>query len=77
MSTTMDRAGDDAPQNTVLGERAVRVGAYHDRSNDSSGLFPASAITTPMVEGKDVAGLIAAIAITLGPLAAYSLGLGA
>jgi hypothetical protein len=30
-----------------------------------------------MFEGKDLAGLIAAVAITLGPLAANSLGWGA
>jgi hypothetical protein len=39
--------------------------------------FPANALNTPMFEGKDFAGLIAAIAITLGPLAAYSFGWGA
>ena len=39
--------------------------------------FPANALNTPMFEGKDLTGLIAAIAITLGPLAAYSFGWGA
>ena len=39
--------------------------------------FPAAALDTPMFEGKDIAGLIGAIVITLGPLAAYSFGWGA
>lgn len=39
--------------------------------------FPAAALDTPMFEGKDLAGLIGAIIITLGPLAAYSFGWGA
>ncbi len=42
-----------------------------------SSAFPAAALATPMFEGKDLAGLIAAVAITLGPLAANSLGWGA
>ena len=43
----------------------------------SSGIFPQSALNSPMFEGKDIAGIIAAAVITLGPLAAYSLGWGA
>ncbi len=31
----------------------------------------------PMFEGIDIAAFVAAVVITLGPLAAYSLGLGA
>jgi hypothetical protein len=39
--------------------------------------FPAVALSSPMFESKDILGLAAAIVMTLGPLAAYSLGWGA
>lgn len=40
-------------------------------------IYPPHNSSAPMMEGIDVAGLIAAVVITLGPLAAYSLGMGA
>ena len=43
----------------------------------SAGIFPQSVLNSPMFEGKDIGGIIAAAVITLGPLAAYSLGWGA
>jgi hypothetical protein len=52
--------------------------ARHGRiATRSVGLFPASALGGPVFEGKDIAGLVAATVITLGPLAAYSFGFGA
>ncbi|WP_421915950.1 hypothetical protein [Mesorhizobium sp.] len=38
--------------------------------------FSEAVLNSPMFEGKDVAGIIGAAVMTLGPLAAYSLGLG-
>lgn len=72
MTMTMDRPG-----NVAFDERASRRVREDEHYSKSTGLFPAGALSTPMLEGKDVAGLVAAVAITLGPLAAYSLGLGA
>lgn len=46
-------------------------------THNSASAFPPGALNSPVFEGIDIAGLVAAIAITLGPLAAYSLGLGA
>ncbi len=60
----------DVERDNRLASRAVPTRAY------AVG-FPATALNTPMFEGKDLAGLIAGIAITLGPLAAYSFGWGA
>lgn len=39
--------------------------------------FSQAVLNSPMFEGKDVAGLIGAAVMTLGPLAAYSFGFGA
>jgi hypothetical protein len=39
--------------------------------------YPPHTMNGPLFEGIDMAGLAAAIVITLGPLAAYSLGWGA
>ena len=39
--------------------------------------YPPHDANAPLFEGIDTAGLVAAIIITLGPLAAYSLGFGA
>jgi hypothetical protein len=81
MSTVMDRPADTISRRAVLAENVPPVDHYLDESSSldrsASGVFPASALTSPMFEGKDVAGLVAGIVITLGPLAAYSLGWGA
>ncbi|WP_027062604.1 hypothetical protein [Mesorhizobium loti] len=39
--------------------------------------FSQNVLNSPMFERKDVAGLIGAAVMTLGPLAAYSFGFGA
>jgi hypothetical protein len=39
--------------------------------------YPPHNSEAPIMEGIDVAGLAAAIVITLGPLAAYAVGMGA
>jgi hypothetical protein len=39
--------------------------------------YPPHNANAPIMEGIDVAGLVAAVIITLGPLAAYSFGMGA
>jgi len=39
--------------------------------------YPPHNGNAPILEGIDMAGLVAAVVITLGPLAAYSLGMGA
>lgn len=39
--------------------------------------YPPHNSDAPILEGIDVAGLSAAIVITLGPLAAYAVGMGA
>jgi hypothetical protein len=38
--------------------------------------YPPHNANAPIMEGVDVAGLVAAVVITLGPLAACSLGMG-
>lgn len=59
-------------------ESANTVDALEQRREfQTQGLFPAAALNTPILAPKDIAGLVAAIVITLGPLAAYSLGWGA
>ena len=75
MTNEMDRPTE------IPAERAPSMDHHYGESAPSrrgtGGLFPASALASPMFEGKDVAGLIGAVAITLGPLAAYSFGWGA
>jgi hypothetical protein len=39
--------------------------------------YPPHNSSAPLFEGLDAAGLVAAAVITLGPLAAYSFGMGA
>jgi hypothetical protein len=39
--------------------------------------YPLHDSRTPWLSGLDTAGLVLAVAITLGPLAAYAVGLGA
>jgi hypothetical protein len=51
--------------------------ATHRDDDRSTSAFPRSAIGGPAFEPIDLVGLAAAILIALGPLAAYSLGLGA
>lgn len=48
----------------------------HDDDDGTAAAFPRSAIGGPAFEPVDLVRLAAAILITLGPLAAYSLGLG-
>jgi hypothetical protein len=71
--TTIHRYPDEL-RNTDLPAGETRRDRIATRS---VGLFPASALGGPVFEGKDIAGLVAATVITLGPLAAYSFGLGA
>ena len=50
------------------GDRTRRAGA---------GAFPGHDPNAPFLDGKDIAGLVLAIIMTLGPLAASALGFGA
>ncbi len=74
------------PEDRILSEAAfsgadarnvLRPDAEHSPATRRNGLFPASVLNAPMVDGKDIAAFVGAAIITLGPLAAYSLGLGA
>lgn len=81
MSTGFDyiaKSGNDVQVATEV----TRKGLFHDtgfdeRSDASSRHFSADVLNAPMFEGKDIAGLIGAAIMTLGPLAAYSFGFGA
>jgi hypothetical protein len=43
----------------------------------SSGLFPPHDMRAPMLEAQDTVAVVLATVITLGPLLAYAVGLGA
>lgn len=76
MENVLERTDNIATRRTILSDPAPSV--YDDTTTSRRiGSFPAAALNSPMFEGKDIAGLIGAIVITLGPLAAYSLGWGA
>ncbi len=72
-----ERRQSDAAFSGADTSRALHPDAGLSPATRRNELFPASVLTTPMVDGKDIAAFVGAAIITLGPLAAYSLGLGA
>jgi len=82
--TATIRPTDISSRVAVASDTESPVTRHHDDApvrgvfaRGGTGAFPAGALNTPMFEAKDIAGFIAAVTITLGPLAAYSLGWGA
>ena len=77
MTAITDRTAEGTMRAPIAGTTPLRHHASQDGRARPTGLFPAAALSSPMFEGKDVAGLILAIGMALGPLAAYSFGWGA